>query len=338
MSDSDSTVCQLEIIAALCTEAPNTAIRDCLRKYDPKKPGWQIENVIKNEKKAVLVDTLEFLGVPGMAEFKASSLPHELICRIQNLFLDTCDLCKQTYCIKLHDKPIVSCVRCGQGCHNQCVLQLLGKTEDDLDDTNMNGAALLKPHAGVSLFYVCSPCQQEVIPQKDNLKVKKQARRDTPPNSNPITSPSGAGDQTEPVLSQSTREEIATQPNTDVDGSRDARLERDESSQDEVVIPSCTTNINNAEPPTDPPICKFYKQGRCKHGISGKKDGDCSFSHPKPCQRLLANGANGPRGCTKGASCTLFHPQMCHRSLREKICLRTECKFMHVRGTRRSDP
>ena len=77
MSDLDSTVRHLEIIAALCTEAPNTAIRDCLRKYDPKKPGWQIENVIKSEKKAVLVDTLEFLGTSGMVEFKASFLPHE---------------------------------------------------------------------------------------------------------------------------------------------------------------------------------------------------------------------------------------------------------------------
>ena len=187
------------------------------------------------------------------------------------MFPDTCDLCKQTYCIKLHDKPIVSCVPCGQRCHNQCVLQLLGKTEDDLNDANLNGAALLNPHAGVGLFYVCSPCQQEVIPQKDNTKVKKQARRDTPLNSNPITNPSGAGDQTEPVLIQSTQEaEIVTQPNIDVDSSRDACLEREESSQDEVVVLSRTTNSNNAEPPTNPPVCKFYRQGRCKHGISGK--------------------------------------------------------------------
>jgi hypothetical protein len=34
-------------------------------------------------------------------------------------------------------------------------------------------------------------------------------------------------------------------------------------------------------------ICRFYKQNKCKFGISGK---GCEFNHPKMCQRLLSHG------------------------------------------------
>ena len=42
-------------------------------------------------------------------------------------------ICKQSYCIKLPDKPILSCVKCGQGCHDSCVLQVLGKSVVELN-------------------------------------------------------------------------------------------------------------------------------------------------------------------------------------------------------------
>ena len=28
-------------------------------------------------------------------------------------------------------------------------------------------------------------------------------------------------------------------------------------------------------------ICKYYQNGNCRHGISGKKEGICKFEHPK---------------------------------------------------------
>ena len=54
MSVTNSVEAQSTIIAALCAEAPSD-VRDCLRKYDPKKPAWRIENAFKTDKKAVLV-------------------------------------------------------------------------------------------------------------------------------------------------------------------------------------------------------------------------------------------------------------------------------------------
>ena len=118
MAENDATAGQETVIAALCAEAPNDNIRNCLRKYEPKKPTWQIEKAFKSFKKDVLVETLDYLGVPEMDQYLASILPHELICRIQNLFPDKCDICKKGYCVKLDENPIVSCVVCWQGYHN----------------------------------------------------------------------------------------------------------------------------------------------------------------------------------------------------------------------------
>ena len=140
---------QQQVVAALCAAAPSNDVRDCLRKYDPSKPGWQIEAALKKFQKKLLVETLAYLGVPGMNEFQAAALPHELVCRVQNLFPDQCHLCHQSYCIKLDDKPIVSCAQCGQGCHNQCVLQLLNITEADLNEGNEPGKKILNPYAAI---------------------------------------------------------------------------------------------------------------------------------------------------------------------------------------------
>ena len=38
----------------------------------------------------------------------------------------------------------------------------------------------------------------------------------------------------------------------------------------------------------------------------------------------------------KGKNCRLFHPPMCHSSLQERKCTRKNCKFMHIKGTSRT--
>ena len=84
------------IIAALCTDAPNNEVRDCLRKYSPDRTTWQIEAAFKKVRKSLLVETLAYLGVPDTDQYKADVLPHELVCRVQNLLPDTCHLCKKS--------------------------------------------------------------------------------------------------------------------------------------------------------------------------------------------------------------------------------------------------
>ena len=333
MANSSDPEEQQLIIADLCASAPTTTIRDCLRKYDPLKTSWQIENSLKSEKKGVLVETLEYLGLANMNEYKSAALPHELVCRIQNLFPDTCDLCKQSYCVKLGEKPIISCVRCGQGCHNQCILQLIGKSDGELTESNQFGSDIVNPYATIGLFYICSPCQREVIPNKGDLKTK-QSKKSNPPDEEIVSIPAG-NDRTGVIRRDSNVSTIsnehpvhAEQNSSETSGNVTNRANRTIHRSPEDSGP------NQDESPR---LCKFYRMGRCKHGISGKKDGVCKYNHPKPCKKLLTNGTNRRWGCTKGENCNLFHPQMCYRSMKERVCLREGCSFMHVKGTNRTE-
>ena len=320
------------VMATLCEGAPNVTVRDCLRKYDPSKENAQIERALKTEKKAVLLDTLEYLGCTDMKEYKQSALPHELICRVQNLFPDKCGLCNEQHCIKLDDRPIVSCVRCGQGCHNSCVLSHIGISEEELNESNQFGLAILNPYAALGLFYICPPCQKYVIPDKESLK-----RKNGPASRLPTTIDTQQQEVT-PVIQQSLNQNNSTpaihNPRSRVN-SASSSLSDESFHQARDDEEDLAANGRDTDRPR--PICKFYKQGRCKNGISGKKDGICNFSHPKPCRRFLANGTNQRRGCTQGSQCSDFHPQMCHRSLKDRICTRSDCKFMHIKGTKRHE-
>ena len=81
-------------------------------------------------------------------------------------------------------------------------------------------------------------------------------------------------------------------------------------------------------------ICRFYTRGNCKHGIFGTRDGKCGFDHPPMCKPYQQYGRRGPNGC-KG-DCNLWHPKLCYKALDFGECLNSECKFWHVKGTRRT--
>ena len=323
---------QKTVIAGICAGAPSDAVRNCLRKYDPSKTAWQIERDIKKEKKETMVAALEYLEVPNMKEYRSEALPHELVCRIQNLLPDNCGFCKQSYCITLGDKPILSCVKCGQGCHNSCVLQILGTEESDLNEGNKYGENIANPYSTLGLFYICHECQKDVIPQRDNLRLRNSGRR----NSEVIDAQADTSVGVQVNHGNSHASGTNNVPQVTITAPEDNRSQ--------VLNNSATSpiqQIQNAEgTPTlnnNQPICKHYRTGRCKYGISGKKDGTCAYRHPKACTKLLNNGLRRRGGCNRGENCRFFHPQMCHASLQDRVCLRENCKFMHVRGTRRSD-
>lgn len=351
---------QEDIVAALCAEAPSEAVRNCLRKYEPRKPAWQIEAAFKKVRKQTLVDTLFYLKVPQMDQYKVDILPRELFCRVQNLFPDVCHLCQQEYCVTLKDNPIIHCASCGQGCHDHCLLQLLGITPDDLSEENEHGIKLLNPHASIGLIYLCGPCQKEVIPQKEKIKTKATQRTSNRQatnvdsttqsqtqdhNTQPPPSNDGESETTSGINGEGDQEDNSDQPDhSDAQGQGSLGL------NDSLTADPLTTNSQPAHrqrqqrrhPPTTvqsmggpQSVCKYYKQGRCRYGISGKKDGDCPYSHPKACQRFLTNGSNGRRGCSKN-DCQLFHPNICNSSMKDRTCFRVNCKYLHLKGTKRS--
>lgn len=83
---------------------------------------------------------------------------------------------------------------------------------------------------------------------------------------------------------------------------------------------------------TNDQICRFYIKGKCKYGLKGR---DCQFIHPKPCTKLLKYGNKQPRGCNLGTKCQSFHPRMCSSSITRGECFNLDCKFTHVKGTKR---
>ena len=46
-------------------------------------------------------------------------------------------------------------------------------------------------------------------------------------------------------------------------------------------------------------------------------------------------GNNKKLGCTKGTECNFFHPVLCRNSLVNRRCVKDECTFTHLKGTKR---
>lgn len=82
--------------------------------------------------------------------------------------------------------------------------------------------------------------------------------------------------------------------------------------------------------------CKYYKQGKCRHGANGKKtiEGrECIFEHPRKCLKYCKYGTDEYRGCS--GPCNLLHPVLCKNSIQYRQCFRHECTFAHLQGTQR---
>lgn len=82
------------------------------------------------------------------------------------------------------------------------------------------------------------------------------------------------------------------------------------------------------------PMCKFFLGSRCKHGISGK---ECKFQHKKVCRKFLNHGRHKYYGCNKEQNCDYFHVKMCWSSLNQRVCARQDCRFHHIKGTKRAE-
>ena len=81
-------------------------------------------------------------------------------------------------------------------------------------------------------------------------------------------------------------------------------------------------------------LCKYYIRKKCKYGATGK---DCPYEHPKKCFKYMQNGNKSGRGCKRGNECTFYHPPLCKHSIKTGMCLKNDCKFHHLKGTKYSD-
>ena len=346
------------VLAALCTGAPSSEIRDCLRCYDSSKSTAQIERKMNGISAPNLISTMTYLGVPGQECYVKSAIIRNLVCRIENLLPDMCFLCDREYTIAKDEVPLLKCASCGQGIHSPCLLQLLEVPPEHHDSFGPDEIQKkINPFNLPGFFYICSCCEKEKIPSDDNGKKKSHANRDE--SLNHTSSVGGAGQP----------DEMETEDPPDVAHAAGA-LSLEDESPTEAVDPIHGEQMgteprgpNNQQPyqqqRTQPEntrvnqrpneyrnrsdqsveavrtlICSFYRKGTCRYGISGK---GCSHSHPKPCRKLLQHGNKSPRGCNLGSKCSNFHPRICSSSLTRSECLNEKCTYPHIKGTRRSN-
>ena len=92
--------------------------------------------------------------------------------------------------------------------------------------------------------------------------------------------------------------------------------------------PAVTQQQGQQQPPKERGICRYFKQGKCKHTNQG---GDtCEYKHPEVCKIFLLAG-NSEKGCQNDA-CKELHPYLCGKWLRggwTGSCGNKECKKVH---------
>ena len=76
------------IIAELCVKAPGSAVKECLRIYDPSKPTAQIKTMLKKCSKEQLQYTLRFLKGTLTEKRTKDEIIDRIILRVKNLFPD----------------------------------------------------------------------------------------------------------------------------------------------------------------------------------------------------------------------------------------------------------
>lgn len=325
---------QMDIIANLSVNAPDHAIRDCIRKYNPRNTTTQHEKCFggSSVKKEVLISTLLYLGTNANGSFKKPALVSMLIRRIQTLLPDTCAFCKQEYTVGPQELPLLTCRLCSQGSHDECVRSYIkNATGQNLDDKTSRAdtqnviKAFINPHDLPGLHYICHICESSKFPE--SLPFPGQATTDEDNANSENDDDDDNDDEEEDTVADDEQQHIQDPLE---DGNHSDDVKDTSSSQDK------TKNEDKGAAPRPPQnVCSHYAKGKCRHGMSGK---GCSKNHPKPCRKLIRHGPkskSNPHGCPGLPTCCKWHPALCRASVKNRVCTNDVCKFRHVAGTRR---
>ena len=117
----------LRILASLCVDAPTNDIRNCIRLYKREKTYKQLKAAFNTCRKPVITSTLQYLGYSdeNMNNSAKAECIHKLICIIQSLLPEDCDICKEMYVVQKNDPSLLACSICLQEVHYKCYQPLL---------------------------------------------------------------------------------------------------------------------------------------------------------------------------------------------------------------------
>ena len=228
-------------------------------------------------------------------------LAEKLLFRIHQLFPESCTTCAKTYTVQRLDKPTLQCYQCEKGCCPSCA----DKYAQNIKSCELN-----------DIFWACSTCveSRKVINEEKENRLKKSSTKSKNPNQ--------ATDTTEETVKTTEAEKTrkGTETEETIEIVEDVETVDKTSKENRVG----STKKENNKP------CNFYKNNKCKFGISGK---GCNFKHEQPCTKILKHGLGGRFGCS--GKCDKFHPKMCRTSLAKRECYKVDCTYKHLPNTTR---
>ena len=346
-----------------------TSIRDCLRLYNISSDS---NNTKSNKAKLNTVDrdillaTVNYLEGRDMSKFTKPAVINTLIERIDHHLPHACTICKSDYFIEQGVHSLLDCHKCGRGIHSTCLLKEIGHAavhDSSITPTRHEIMELINPFNIPGWTYLCPCCNSKLIPSPEEGMYEKYKRK----NTNADKQQSTDADSQHEVPPQKETEEV-TQPPDESGGSAEVVViddtppvfydtapclvhaetgssitrrrswTHDSETQDSSVPSSSHQAKTQSNTDKEMPICRFYINNNCKHGMSGKgiPGTKCKFSHPRRCPKLITFGT-GSKGCNKGRQCKFFHPRMCNNSLNTRYCPNLDCQFVHTKGTKRTD-
>ena len=289
-----------EILANLATLAPDAEIKTVIVKYNPDQPANAIYTNLLKCSASALKKTAQFLNLGKTVNLTKTHISNWIIGKIKTFLPETCSMCNESYCIEFGSTPLLKCFLCGQGIHDKCYIS---QTDGRDPLPQIKGLQWMCPH--------CEPRatlgKLEVCEGRHSDDSQNESRKDKP-ESGLTNTQDPKEDETGVVNTRVTKEK-----------NRDPTNDNSEQNQPQPIKEY-------------KPICIHYRNNRCRHGITGK---DCAFRHPKPCKKYLSFGDKQKNGCNKGRNCENFHPKMCRNAMNKGECLKENCKFMHIKGTKR---
>ena len=224
-----------------------------------------------------------------------SQIADKIILKIESYFENTCDECNQAYQHHITDEemPKIACLLCLQGAHN-C----------DQMNRKLEPLLALADHFPKGMVWICRGCREK--------------------------------NETRPQMCITVAPDNSNKAGRDTGNQKNDDKHKDDKNGDDNPFQSPRRDRHMTGRTHELDICPLYKKAQCPHGITGKKiiEGKaCLKAHPKRCIQYCRYGTNKKGGCTKGLSCSYYHPILCRNALVNKRCTREGCTFTHLKGT-----
>ena len=328
---SEDTIRKRNIAIGALLEGADADCKKLIGAYRPQETYKKNHAVMSHSiyQAAVIEKCLNYLKVqtrtkPGNDKIYRNKklMVDRLILKIESCFPALCDECAVEYSNSVNDSPLFTCFICWQGSHNCNALQEHKKEYEKLTSTAK----------ALGSVWLCNGCrtQNELIP----TNISKSLQDD-------VVTPS-------PDEENDTKEDDGRpSPRRDLNGNEEAVEEvsngdttSGQTRQPEETSGNNTNTNTNAQQKPAGKICEGYKNHNCPHGVSGKREVDgrtCPNLHPRICRKFIRNGNRARGGCQKGDQCRFYHPKLCKNSVNRRLCTVLDCKFAHLKGTKRKE-